>query len=229
MLKLYRVILFGITLSVVCTISPCIADDYEILEKALKDASVEVNKLNMPGLIYQLDEKSAEKYFEKYFSRNYLNNALRVNIGYPVFHWGNNHKNLQMALSNVLMRHLEEFFAGHSSPSSISTAFKADNHRHNHIFCTLVFFVDIANSKKLSSEYKLDVLKKLASLLKVSRLSEIRNARIDESGGLRVVAVPVEKKNGLVSAILLYGKRYTFDYKDGIIAKINSLQRPQLQ
>jgi len=180
MLKLYRVILFGITLSVVCTISPCIADDYEILEKALKDASVEVNKLNMPGLIYQLDEKSAEKYFEKYFNRNYLNNALRVNIGYPVFHWGNNHKNLQMALSNVLMRHLEEFFAGHSSPSSISTAFKADNHRHNHIFCTLVFFVDIANSTKLSSEYKLEVLTKLISILKLSRLGDIRNARIDK-------------------------------------------------
>jgi len=180
MSKLCRIILPGITISVVCIISPCAADDYQLLEKALKDASVEVNKLNMPGLIYKLDQETAEQYFERYFDRNYLNNALRINIGYPVFYWGNNHKNLQQALSNVLMRHLQQFFAEHSSPSSISTAFKADNRRHNHIFCILVFFVDIANSKKLGDEYKVGVPKKLTSILKFSHLGEIRCARIDK-------------------------------------------------
>ncbi|MHC4889813.1 MAG: hypothetical protein ACYTEO_10185, partial [Planctomycetota bacterium] len=49
--------------------------------------------------------------------------------------------------------------------------------------------------------------------------------RIDKSGDLRVVAVPVEKKDGLVSAVLIDGKRYTFGYKDGIIVKINSRRR----
>jgi hypothetical protein len=180
MSKFCRLILLGITMSVVCIISPCTADDYQILEKALKDASVEVNKLNMPGLIYELDQKTAEQYFEKYFSRNYLNNALRVNIGYPVFHWGNNHKNLQKALSNALLRHLEEFFTSHSSPDRISAAFRVDNRRHNHIFSILVFLVDIANSGKLSDEYKLDISKKLTSILKLSRLGEIRYAGIDK-------------------------------------------------
>lgn len=180
MSKLCRIILLGITLSDVCIISPCAADDYQVLEKALKGASIKVNQLNMPGLIYQLDRKTAEEYFEKYFDQNYLNNALRVNIGYPVFYWGNNHKNLQKALSHALMSHLEEFFAEHSSPGSISTAFRADSHRHNHIFCSLVFFVDIANSKKLSNEYKVDILNKLTSILKLSRLGEIRYAKIDK-------------------------------------------------
>jgi len=134
----------------------------------------------MPGLIYQLDQETAEQYFQKYFGQNYLNNALKVNLSYPVFCWGNNHKNLQKALSNVLLRQLEEFFSKHSSPSSISTVFNANNRQHIHIFCALAFFVDIVNSNKLSDEYKLGVLTKLTPILKISRLGEIRYAKIDK-------------------------------------------------
>jgi hypothetical protein len=47
---------------------------------------------------------------------------------------------------------------------------------------------------------------------------------INKRGSVRVVTVPVEKRDGLVSSILLGGRRYSFDYKDGIIEKISSQQ-----
>lgn len=180
MTKFGRVVLLEITISLTHIISPAVSDDYPVLEKALKEASIEVNKLNMPGLIYKLDEKTAEQYFEKYFSQNYLNHALRVNISYPVFSWGNNHENLQKALSNVLMTHLQKFFAEHCSPSSINTAIKADNRMHGHIFDILAFLVDISNSKNLDQKYKLDLLERLISIMKISGLGEQRYARINK-------------------------------------------------
>jgi len=180
MRKILRIVFIGIIITSACMASPEEEVEYALFEMKLKESSIKVNKLNMPDLIYRLDERTAERYFHRYFEKNYFNHALRVNLGYPVFHWGNNHKNLQMGLSSALVSKLQEFFAKHNSPGSINAAIEEDDQVHGHIFNILAFLVDIAGSKKLDEKYKQQILNKLISILKNSGMGEQRYAKIDK-------------------------------------------------
>ncbi len=196
----------------------------------------------MPGLIYKLDQETAEQYFERYFNRNYLNNALRINIGYPVFYWGNNHNvdgtyvGSTEALKKFKQRLLKK--AGADRNNYLRSMFGDGFFKKN----PQEFVASLANQYFCSSrDMFLYALKKAkeGNLNQINQFVLMASIYADgdktcfygvnKRGDVRVVAVSVEKKDGLVSAILVNGKRYSFDYKDGIIEKISSQQRPQSQ
>lgn len=180
MLFVSKRFLSGIVMLVTCNSSGDVTENYRVFEEALRNASVEVNKLKVPQLMYGLDASTARKYFERYFSHNLMTNALRVNLGYPVFSWGNNHRNLQMGLTPVLIAQIEYFFEKNSSPTDISETLITNEELHDHIFYLLRFLVNIARSKDISSTYRQEVGRKLLMILERSHLNEECYAEIDK-------------------------------------------------
>ncbi|MHC4402355.1 MAG: hypothetical protein ACYTG0_22040 [Planctomycetota bacterium] len=67
------------------------ADEYQVLREGLVKSSVKINDVHLPDLVYSIDEQTAKRHFEEYFTAQPFNKALRVNLGYAAFHWGNNH------------------------------------------------------------------------------------------------------------------------------------------
>jgi hypothetical protein len=151
--------------------SPARAEDYQTFAQGLEKSSVTINEVHFPGLIYSIDEQTARQYFNDYFATHRNNRALRVNLGYPVFHWGDNHRPLQKALSSVLTERLDRFFGG-KDRTAISRVMSGDKDLHNHYFYMLCFLVDLLGSDKIDPNEKQEIGQRLYEMLKASRLCE---------------------------------------------------------
>ncbi len=149
------------------------ADDYATLEAGLEKSSVKVNDIHLPDLVYSIDEETATEHFERYFTDHRYNNALRVNLGYAVFHWGNNHRTLQKALSGVFADKLEEFFTGEDK-DAIKRVMGGDKELHNHYFFMLSFLVQLLGSDKIDADEKAAIGRRLLDMLEASRLCQPR-------------------------------------------------------
>jgi hypothetical protein len=135
----------------------------------------------MPDLLYKLDEQTARDYFGKYFATNYMTGALRANIGYPVFCWGDNHANLQKGICPVVVSNLYGFFSKYQEPAAMNTILSQKPVLHDHIFYMLNFLVDMANSDCLDNPYKINLQQSLLSILDKSHLASQANANIDKT------------------------------------------------
>ena len=162
-----------------CLGAPLRGADYAVMEKALTFSSKEVNKYDMPQLLYGLDRQTAEKYFRRYFTRHCFTMPLRVNLGYPTFHWGNNHKALQRALTTVFLEHLRGFFHRHPYPAKMNNAVARNNLLHEHSFNILAFFVTLMESNALTHDDKKGIGKELHNILASSRLCSRRFWKTD--------------------------------------------------
>lgn len=134
---------------------------YEELESALKASSVEVNSYNIPDVLYELNNEEAYYFFAKYFDTHPMTKALNVNLGYPVFHWGDNNASLQNGVSTVLLREVTDFFSAHRNLNSISSAFAKDSALQEHVFSSLVFLSKLRNSAHVDAELKSKVFAEL--------------------------------------------------------------------
>lgn len=149
------------------------ADEYQVLREGLVKSSVKINDVHLPDLVYSIDEQTAKRHFEEYFTTQPFNRALRVNLGYAAFHWGNNHGPLQRALSAVSTRQLDDFFAG-KDKDAINRVMAGDKQLHNHHFFMLCFLVDLLGSDKIDSDSRQDVAERLFGMIETSRLCEPR-------------------------------------------------------
>lgn len=86
-------------------------DAYRNFEKGLEESSGRINGTSFHPVIYSLDEKTAAEYFSRYLSTHQLNRELAINLVYPVFHWRNNHLNLQRGIAAAFIHQLETFYA----------------------------------------------------------------------------------------------------------------------
>ena len=167
-------------------------DDYPLFERGLANSSVELNRLRFPDLIYRIDERTAEQYFQRYFSKHVFTEALRMNINYPLFHWGDNHDVLQRALANVLLNQLAEFFALYTGPSEINAVLQANNQLHDQIFYSLGLIVDILLADDVDEARKSGIRERVRQLLVSSRLGEPSFARIDKDAFPFVNSIKVQ-------------------------------------
>jgi hypothetical protein len=148
-------------------------DDYKAVEKALDYSSAEVNKLNFPDLIYKLDEPTALKHFTKYFQTHLLTEALRINLSYPLFVWGDNHKALQKATLRSLADNLGNLFHRHADADKLEAVFAKEPRLHDHVFQSLALFGHTAmHSKVLRKDDLKSSHDDLMVLLKTSGLCE---------------------------------------------------------
>jgi hypothetical protein len=149
------------------------ADEYQVLRKGLVQSSIQVNDVHLPDLVYSIDEQTARRYFEKYFAAEPYSGALRVNLNYAVFHWGNNHASLQRAISAVFLQELEDFFAG-KNKDAIDRVMAGDKQLHNHHYFMLCFLVDLLASDKIDSAKRQEIAERLFGIIKASRLCQPR-------------------------------------------------------
>ena len=140
------------------------ADDYGTFEEGLQKSSVKVNDVHLPGLVYSIDEATGRRYFAKYFADHRCNRALRVNLGYAVFHWGRNHEALQKALLGVFPEQIERFFTGKDT-AALKRVMAGDKTLHNHYFFMLCFLVDLLGSDRIPLERKAKVGQRLYAAL----------------------------------------------------------------
>jgi hypothetical protein len=150
-----------------------LADDYATLEAGLEKSSIKVNDIHLPDLVYSIDEETATQHFQKYFTDHRYNDALRVNLGYAAFHWGNNHRTLQKALAGVFAEKLEEFFTG-KDKDIIKRVMGGEKELHNHYFFMLSFLVEVLRSNEIDADEKAVIGQRLLDMLEASRLCEPR-------------------------------------------------------
>lgn len=153
--------------------------DFAAFERGLVRSSEECNKYDIPELLYKLSEEDARDYFQRYFSMHPMTGALVPNLGYPVFYWGANHKNLQKGITPVLMESIRPFFVSGLPLSDANAELANDQGLYDHIFYSLVFLETLADSKDLDNDYKKQIGEQLLELFKASRLGEAANTRID--------------------------------------------------
>lgn len=147
--------------------------DYQVFEKALEDSSREVNKLGFPDLIYKLDEAIARQHFTRYFRTHFLSEALRINLSYPLFSWGDNHRALQKGTLAALAENIGSLFREHAGPDRLEAAFAKEPPLHDHVFQTLALFGHACmHSKVLRKDDLKTCHDELLALLKASRLCE---------------------------------------------------------
>jgi len=131
-----------------------LAEDKQFLtfERKLRASSKAVNRYQIPGELYSMKEAQASRYFATYFATNTYNYPLFANLNYPVFHWGENHRNLQAALSRTFLDDLADFFEANPEPASVNTAIVSEPRLEHHYFYMLSFFVKLLGSGRIGRE-----------------------------------------------------------------------------
>jgi len=153
--------------------------EYLALEKGLLASSHRINDHHIPGIVYSMGEEQAVELFDLYFSRHCFNNPLKVNLGYAVFHWGQNHRALQRALARVFLKQLAAFFTAHGTPARLDKAIRAEPQRHNDVFFKLHFLLSLLGSKHFDAEETETIRRQLAELCRKAPF-------------LRAVGVPID-------------------------------------
>jgi len=116
---------------------------YLTFERKLRASSKAVNRYQIPRDLYSMKEAQAVRYFTTYFTTSTYTYPLFVNLNYPVFHWGKNHRHLQAALSSTFLKELAGFFEATPDPGSVNAAIAAEPRLEHHYFYMLSFFVKL--------------------------------------------------------------------------------------
>ena len=150
---LFLLLLSLLPVSISAQEEPLAEDErYLTFERKLQASSKAANRYQIPNELYSMKEAQAVRYFATYFATNTYNYPLFVNLNYPVFHWGKNHRNLQAALSGTFLDGLTDFFETNPDPASVNAAIAAEPRLEHHYFYMLSFFVKLLGAGRLDRE-----------------------------------------------------------------------------
>jgi hypothetical protein len=151
-----------------------------MFERGLRQSSGAVNALHFAESIYTVDEPTAHRYFGAYFQNSPFTPELRANLGYPLFHWGNNHRSLQKGLSQACLDSLRTFFERNPSAENAEAAFATEPTTPGNVFQSLCLLADIALHTKALGTTDLDPVRdELFAILQRSQLCERGYVRLE--------------------------------------------------
>jgi hypothetical protein len=138
--------------------------DYAAFVQGMIGSSVVVNQVQFSPETYSADAATLETWFNWYFSTNYLTDALRANLGYPVFSWGANQVNLQLAFWHSATNQLSIFLQQYPTGAGAASVISNSPALKSHVFNLVDLLGEIAVATNLGATERNAIKSNLATL-----------------------------------------------------------------